>query len=54
MDSIERLIEGLRMWEENMKTVEKYHKLNGTKIYYTTDNVIYLLEKIIKRLENAN
>lgn len=54
MDSVERLIEGLKMWEENMRIIEKYHKLNGTKIYYTTDNVIYLLEKIIKRLENAN
>ena len=54
MDSVERLIEGLRMWEENMRTVEKYYKLKGIKIYYTTDNVIYLLEKIIKRLENAN
>lgn len=54
MDSVERLIEGLRMWEENMRTIEKYYKLKGITIYYTTDNVIYLLEKIIKRLENAN
>ena len=54
MDNVERLIEGLRMWEENMRTIEKYHKLKGTKIYYTTDNVIKKKKKIIKRLENAN
>lgn len=54
MDKTKQMIEKIKEWEQNAKELEEYYKAKGTKIIYTTDNIIHILEKVIKELKNAN
>lgn len=54
MDKIEQTVKKIKKMEQGVKELEEYYKMKGTKLIYTTDNVIHILEKVIKELKNAN